>query len=166
MALGCQCDCKGQLSRLPTVLGVLLSLLISKHLYILPPERSKCSLGFLWVLRQVGCLLINEATRQMGGYGFGQVLTKHIYISEHTAKCHSLWCSVMVACASEQTHSSCTPGFPSPKRYNLPRHVQCLGAGDRAIKSVGFSVSQILIRSWARSDPIWLTSGGVVYMWV
>ena len=48
--------------------------------YILPPERSKCSLGFFGVLGQLfGRLSINEATGQVGGYGFGQVLTKRTF---------------------------------------------------------------------------------------
>ena len=33
-----------------------------------------------------GRLLIKEATWQVGGYGFGQVLTKHIIFSEYTAR--------------------------------------------------------------------------------
>ena len=57
----------------------------------------------------------------------------------------SVWYNVTVACASEQPHPACTPGLPSPKRKNLPRHVCFWGAGDRVIKSVGFGVFQNLI---------------------
>ena len=60
--------------------------------------------GFWANLALYGRLLINKATGQVGGYGFGQVLTKHICFSEHTAQWHRLWYNVEVACASEQTH--------------------------------------------------------------
>ena len=57
-----------------------------KFIYYLP-TRQLWPLGFLgfWAnLGLYGRLLINEATGQVGGYGFGQVLTKHIFVSEHT----------------------------------------------------------------------------------
>ena len=72
--------------------------------------------GFWANLAMFGRLLINEATWQVGGYGFGQALIKHIFVSEHIAQWHRLRYNVMVACASEQTHLACTPRFPSPKR--------------------------------------------------
>ena len=122
--------------------------------------------GFWANLALYGRLHKNEATGQVGGYGFGQVSTKYNFFREHTAQWHRLWYNVMVACASEQTRSVCTLEFPSPKRLNLPRHAQFFGEGDRVIKSVRFGVFQNLIQIWARSGPIWVSSGGVVSMWV
>jgi hypothetical protein len=46
------------------------------------PGCQKITLGFFgfWAnLAMYGRLLINEATWQVGGYGFSQVLTKHIF---------------------------------------------------------------------------------------
>ena len=87
---------------------------------ILLPGGSNKWMGFFfgfWAnLALYGCLLVNEATGQVRGYGFGQVLTKHISFSEDTAQCHRLWRIVVVACASEQTRSVCPPRFPPPNR--------------------------------------------------
>ena len=41
-----------------------------------------------------GRLLINQATWQVGGFGFGQMLIKRIFFSEHSAQCHRLWYNV------------------------------------------------------------------------
>ena len=74
----------------------------------------------------------------------------NIYIfSEDTAQCHRLWYNAVVACAREQTHSACTPRFPSPKRKMLPRHVRFFVAGGTVIKSVGFHV----FKTWFRFGP-------------
>ena len=64
-----------------------------------------------------GRVLINEATGQVGGYGFGQGLTKHLFYSQDIAQLRRLWYNAVAACASEHTHSSFTPRFFSPKRY-------------------------------------------------
>ena len=58
-------------------------------IYILPPGCSNKWMGLFgfWAnLALHGRLLINEATGQVGGYGFGLVLSKHICFSEHTAQ--------------------------------------------------------------------------------
>jgi hypothetical protein len=73
-------------------------------------------LGFWANLALYGRLLINEATGQAGGYGFGKVLTKHIFFGQDTPQYDRLCYTVVVACACEQTHSPCTPIFPSSKR--------------------------------------------------
>ena len=48
----------------------------------------------------------------------------------------------------------------------MARLVRFSGAGDKLIQNVGFGVCQNLIQIWARLVPIWVSSGGVVYMWV
>ena len=49
--------------------------------YYLPSCQiiARAFFGFWANLVLYGRLLINEATWQLGGYGFGQVLTKHIF---------------------------------------------------------------------------------------
>jgi len=88
------------------------------------------------------------------------------FLVKMTTRYDRLWYTAMVACASEQTQSACTPRFPSPKRSILPRHARFFGEGYRVIKSVGFGVFQNLIQIWDRSGPPWVSPSGVIYMWV
>ena len=48
----------------------------------------------------------------------------------------------------------------------MPRHVRFFVAGGTVIKSVGFHVFQNLVQIWSRMGTIWVSFGGVVYMWV
>ena len=77
------------------------------YIYYHPSVQNAASgfFGFLANLALYGRLIKNEATGQVGGYGFGQVLTKNVYFSiEHTPRYHRLRGVVVVARASEQTH--------------------------------------------------------------
>ena len=76
---------------------------------------ARAVLGFWANLALYGRLLINKATGQVGGYGFGQVLTKHMIFGIDIPQYDGLWYTAMVTCASEQTRAACTPRFPSPK---------------------------------------------------
>ena len=77
---------------------------------------ARAFLGFWANLALCGRLLTNEATGKVGGYGFGQVLTKHMFFGKDTPQYDMLWYTAIVACASEQTRSACTPRLPSPIR--------------------------------------------------